>query len=131
MANDFRGISAEIPPKPFIDTGDKEFSGSLFQDINSSDSSVNLLIGSRKFTEGWSSWRVSTMGLLNIGKKQGAQIIQLFGRGVRLKGFGWSLKRSSYANLPEGLDPPKNIQLLERLDILGFMPITWLSSVNF
>ena len=102
-----------------IDTGDKEFSGSLFQDINSSDSSVNLLIGSRKFTEGWSSWRVSTMGLLNIGKKQGAQIIQLFGRGVRLKGFGWSLKRSSYANLPEGLDPPKNIKLLERLDIFG------------
>jgi hypothetical protein len=29
---------------------------------------VNLLIGSKKFTEGWSSWRVSTMGLMNVGK---------------------------------------------------------------
>lgn len=34
------------------------------------------------------------MGLLNIGKGQGSQIIQLFGRGVRLKGKGMSLKRS-------------------------------------
>ena len=53
-----------------------------------------MLIGSRKFTEGWSSWRVSTMGLLNMGQGEGSQIIQLFGRGVRLKGKGFSLKRT-------------------------------------
>lgn len=29
---------------------------------------LHVLIGSRKFTEGWSSWRVSTMGLLNMGQ---------------------------------------------------------------
>ena len=52
------------------------------------------LIGSKKFTEGWSSWRVCTLGLMNIGKKEGSQIIQLFGRGVRLKGYNFSLKRS-------------------------------------
>jgi hypothetical protein len=34
------------------------------------------------------------MGLLNIGKGEGPQIIQLFGRGVRLKGKNLSLKRS-------------------------------------
>ena len=28
----------------------------------------------------------NTMGLMNVGKGEGAQIIQLFGRGVRLKG---------------------------------------------
>ncbi|MBK7767979.1 MAG: hypothetical protein IPI44_19140, partial [Sulfuritalea sp.] len=69
-----------------IATGDSEFSGSLFHEINTPQSTVNLLIGSKKFTEGWSSWRVSTMGLMNVGKGEGAQIIQLFGRGVRLKG---------------------------------------------
>ena len=34
------------------------------------------------------------MGLMNVGKGEGAQIIQLFGRGVRLKGYDLSLKRS-------------------------------------
>ncbi|AHN72166.1 hypothetical protein CF65_01927 [Aggregatibacter actinomycetemcomitans HK1651] len=71
-----------------------EFTPSLFNDINQKESTVNLLIGSRKFTEGWSSWRVSTMGLLNMGKGEGSQIIQLFGRGVRLKGENFSLKRT-------------------------------------
>ena len=36
--------------------------------------------------EGWNSWRVPNMGLLNIGRQEGSQIIQLLGRGVRLKG---------------------------------------------
>ena len=68
-------------------TGEREFSGSLFHEINKPHSTVNLLIGSKKFTEGWNSWRVSTMGLMNVGKTEGSQIIQLFGRGVRLKGL--------------------------------------------
>ena len=71
-----------------LQTGDREFSGSLFHEINKPHSTVNLLIGSKKFTEGWSSWRVSTMGLMNVGQGEGSQIIQLFGRGVRLKGYG-------------------------------------------
>jgi len=72
----------------------KEFSQSLFGSINNATSSINLLIGAKKFTEGWSSWRVSTMGLMNVGRSEGSQIIQLFGRGVRLKGKNFSLKRS-------------------------------------
>lgn len=102
-------------------TGDREFAGSLFHEINHPDSKVNLLIGSKKFTEGWSSWRVSTMGLMNVGKGEGAQIIQLFGRGVRLKGYGdpWSLKRTGKVQLPDGIDHPKHIGLLETLGIFG------------
>ena len=46
---------------------EREFSGSLFHEINKPHSTVNLLIGSKKFTEGWNSWRVSTMGLMNVG----------------------------------------------------------------
>ncbi len=102
-------------------TGELEFSGSLFHEINTPLSKVNLLIGSKKFTEGWSSWRVSTMGLLNVGKGEGAQIIQLFGRGVRLKGYGdpWSLKRTGKTQLPDGVERPKYIGALETLGIFG------------
>lgn len=100
-------------------TGEREFSGSLFHEINKPLSTVNLLIGSKKFTEGWSSWRVSTMGLMNVGKGEGAQIIQLFGRGVRLKGYDLSLKRSGKTQLPEGFERPKHIGVLETLGIFG------------
>ena len=100
-------------------TGEREFSGSLFHEINKPQSPVNLLIGSKKFTEGWSSWRVSTMGLMNVGKGEGAQIIQLFGRGVRLKGYALSLKRSGKTQLPEGVERPKHISVLETLGIFG------------
>jgi hypothetical protein len=100
---------------------EKDFSESLFHKINEKNSHVNLLIGSKKFTEGWSSWRVSTMGLMNIGKGEGSQIIQLFGRGVRLKGYKLSLKRST--RLDEYQKPeertPKYIPALETLNIFG------------
>lgn len=89
---------------------EKDFSESLFKGINEPGSKINLLIGSKKFTEGWSSWRVSSMGLMNVGKSEGSQIIQLFGRGVRLKGYQFSLKRST------GLDDyqkPSDIRTLK------------------
>ena len=60
-----------------------------------SGSPVNLLIGSKRFVEGWDCWRVSTLGLMRVGKSEGAQIIQLFGRGVRLKGHTTGLFRRS------------------------------------
>ncbi len=95
---------------------EREFSDSLFQTINSKQSSVNLLIGSRKFTEGWNSWRVSSMGLMNMGKTEGAQVIQLFGRGVRLKGKDFCLKRTK-ALL--GIAAPAHIDQVETLQIFG------------
>lgn len=95
---------------------EKEFSGSLFRALNDETSTINILIGSKKFTEGWSSWRVSTMGLMNIGRNEGPQIIQLFGRGVRLKGKDFSLKRSRRL---EGQTTPRNIETLETLNIFG------------
>lgn len=89
---------------------------SLFTGINRRDSVVNLLVGAKKFIEGWSSWRVSSLGLLNVGKTEGAQIIQLFGRGVRLLGLGRSLKRSSA--LP-GVEHPADIGWLEQLNVFS------------
>lgn len=55
------------------------------------------------------------MGLLNVGRGEGSQIIQLFGRGVRLKGREMSLKRSSVLDGPH----PPNIRLLETLNIFA------------
>lgn len=92
-----------------------DFGGALFGTLNQKDSKLNVLVGSRKFTEGWSSWRVSTMGLLNMGQGEGSQIIQLFGRGVRLKGEGYSLKRTSPQQRPKGL----HLDKLETLNIFG------------
>jgi len=90
-------------------------SSSLFERINRPDSALHVLIGAKKFMEGWNSWRVASMGLLNIGRQEGSQIIQLFGRGVRLKGKDLSLKRS--AALSGG--HPKHLRLLETLNIFA------------
>ena len=95
---------------------EKDFSGSLFRKLNDDSSTISILIGSKKFTEGWSSWRVSTMGLMNIGRNEGPQIIQLFGRGVRLKGKDFCLKRSRRI---DGSAGPKHIETLETLQIFG------------
>ena len=51
------------------------------------------------------------MGLINMGKGEGPQIIQLFGRGVRLKGEGLSLKRSN--------ENKYQMKSLETLNIFG------------
>ena len=89
--------------------------GSLFDRIGRPDTSIEILIGAKKFMEGWNSWRVSTMGLLNIGRQEGSQIIQLFGRGVRLRGKGFSLKRSAALDGPH----PEHVSLLETLNIFA------------
>lgn len=96
---------------------DSDFNEALFPSVKDSASPINMLIGSKKFVEGWDCWRVSTMGLMHVGRSEGVQIIQLFGRGVRLKGYKWSLKRSGYTRLPTA--PPLEIHELETLNIFG------------
>lgn len=91
---------------------DDNFTKSLFQAISETNSTINILIGSKKFIEGWNSWRVSSMGLMNMGKSEGAQIIQLFGRGVRLKGKNFSLKR-------EEANAAYHIRALQTISIMG------------
>ena len=90
----------------------------LFADVDRPDSPVNVVIGARRFIAGWNSWRVSTMGLMHVGVGEGPEIIQMFGRGVRLKGWNMSLKRHrmSGAELPQdGAD----LVELETLYIFG------------
>lgn len=90
-------------------------STSLFKTLSDRSSNpINILIGAKKFIEGWNNYRVSSIGLINFGKTKGSQIIQLFGRGVRLRGKEGSLKRSK--GLPEA---PANIHIVECLNIFG------------
>ena len=88
---------------------------SLFGSLaDRSSNPINVLIGARKFIEGWNNFRVSSIGLINFGRAKGAQIIQLFGRGVRLRGREGSLKRSQ----PHS-DAPSTLYLNETLNIFG------------
>ena len=90
---------------------------SLFAEIGQADTTIETLIGSRKFIEGWNSWRVSNMGILNMGTSEGSEIIQLFGRGVRLRGREMTLKRSSAPG--SNGNHPEHIGLLETLNIFA------------
>ena len=90
-------------------------SSSLFDGIGAPDTTIDVLIGAKKFMEGWNSWRVANMGLLNIGRKEGSEIIQLFGRGVRLRGKGFGLKRSAALDGKH----PAHAGLLETLNVFA------------
>jgi superfamily II DNA or RNA helicase len=99
-----------------LTVADSDFTEAMFASVKDSASSVNLLIGSKKFVEGWDCWRVSAMGLMHVGRSEGSQIIQLFGRGVRLKGYEWGLKRSGHSHAPVR---PAFIEELETLNVFG------------
>lgn len=95
-----------------LDVGeDDKLAGSLFARIES-DEGLRFLIGAKMFVEGWSSWRVSAMALMNVGRGAGSEIVQMFGRGVRLRGKGMSLKRA-------GAAAPEAVRLLETLYVFG------------
>ena len=65
-----------------------------FKNIDSQNSPINVLIGSRKFAEGWNCFRLSVIGLINLGSSKGNKIIQIFGRGVRITGLKNDGKRT-------------------------------------
>ena len=94
------------------------FAERLFAGVDRPDSTVNVVIGARRFIAGWNSWRVSTMGLMHVGVGEGPEVIQTFGRGVRLKGWNMTLKRHSEsgAALPSEGDA---LAELERLYVFG------------
>jgi hypothetical protein len=115
---DTTNLIRQCEEKGIVTNKDEFSTPSLFRNINTSGSIIKLLIGSRKFTEGWNCWRVSTMGLINFAKGEGSQAIQLFGRGVRLHGYANRLKRSNRVENPP-TNIPKEISFLETLTIFG------------
>ena len=76
---------------------------SYFKEINSQNSGINILLGSRIFTEGWDSNRPNVVNFINIGVDEGAQkfVLQAIGRGVRIQPVSGIRKRLEYIVTPE------------------------------
>lgn len=76
---------------------------SYFKEINSQNSGINILLGSRIFTEGWDSNRPNVVNFINIGVDEGAQkfVLQAIGRGVRIQPVSGIRKRLDYIVNPE------------------------------
>jgi hypothetical protein len=72
----------------------------FFARLNDPDSTVNLLMGSRSFYEGWDSNRPNVITFINIGVGEEAQkfVLQSVGRGVRIEPRPG--KRKRLASLP-------------------------------
>ena len=100
---------------PAVETRQDRFTTSLFERLDRSDSSVHLLLGAKKFIEGWDNPRVASMGLLNVGRSEGSEIIQIFGRGIRLRGKDDDLRRSAAR---DEVAPPV-LSVVETLRIFG------------
>ncbi len=82
---------------------DDALSGSLFAQLNNNASGLNMLIGSRRFAEGWDNYRASSLTLLRLGQGEGSLIIQMFGRVVRFAGVKRDGKRLPSA--PSAIKP--------------------------
>jgi len=61
--------------EPGITVEEDAISGSVFAEIDTADTTIEVLIGSRQFIEGWNSWRVSNMGLLNIRQRPNTEFL--------------------------------------------------------
>jgi hypothetical protein len=110
-----RDVHTTLLETGIADGGEDRLTDSLFKSIDRR-AEIKVLIGAKRFIEGWSSWRVAAMGLINVGRGEGSQIVQMFGRGVRLLGKCGDLRRSS-ANARAGV--PRGLELLERLMVFG------------
>ena len=111
-------LLSETPNPDWKIERERGFAARLFNEVDRANSPVNVVIGARRFIAGWNSWRVSTMGLMHVGVGEGPEIIQMFGRGVRLKGWNMSLKRHKES----GAEPPEesdSLAELEKLHIFG------------
>lgn len=82
---------------------DDALTGSLFAALDAPGSGLNVLIGSRRFAEGWDNFRASSLTLLRLGQGEGSLIIQMFGRVVRFAGVGGDGKRLQHP--PPALAP--------------------------
>jgi hypothetical protein len=70
---------------------------------------LNFIVAARKLVEGWNTHRISSLGLVELGKSKGSLVVQLFGRGVRLSGTSANrLKRTN------------RFPVSERFDVFGY-----------
>lgn len=98
---------------------------SFFEDINKRND-INILLGSRIFSEGWDTNRPNVMNFINIGVSDEAKkyVLQSIGRGIRIEPM--PNKRKRFENLDSALFSGaerdkinKNNQILENLFIFA------------
>lgn len=76
-----------------VESGE-DITGGYFQSINEWDSPIQIMIGSKVFSEGWDSNRVNMISFINIGSKNAKKyVLQTIGRGVRIEPFKGVRKR--------------------------------------
>lgn len=81
-------------------TSQEVVSKSFFDEINSPNSNINILLGSRIFSEGWDSNRPNVINFINIGVSEAQKfVLQAIGRGVRVEPL--PNKRNRFDFLPE------------------------------
>ena len=70
-----------------VDSGEDLTKG-YFDSINDINSPINIMMGSKVFTEGWDSNRVNLISFINIGSRNAKKyVLQTIGRGVRIEPF--------------------------------------------
>jgi type III restriction enzyme len=100
-----------------------------FEGLNTEDSEINILMGSRSFYEGWDSNRPNVINFINIGTGTDAKkfILQSVGRGVRIQPVKGKRKRllALYNAVPREVDEAlfeqirDKVQSVETLFIFG------------
>ncbi|MDE7316239.1 MAG: DEAD/DEAH box helicase family protein [Helicobacter sp.] len=84
-----------------VESGE-DITGGYFQSINEQYSPIQIMMGSKVFSEGWDSNRVNMISFINIGSKNAKKyVLQTIGRGVRIEPFKGVRKRLGQC---EGLD---------------------------
>src|SRR3989338_5864495 len=86
---------------------------SFFEDINKRND-INILLGSRIFTEGWDTNRPNVINFINIGVSDDAKkfVLQSIGRGIRIEPTSNQRKRFEY--LDNALFSNSEIEKIEK-----------------
>ena len=94
---------------------------SFFNEINDSQSEINILLGSRIFTEGWDSNRPNIVNFINFGVSKKAQklVLQATGRGVRIQPYKDIRKRLDKLSNSEKKKIESVLSTEQRKDILN------------
>lgn len=85
------------------------------------ESSINILIGSRSFYEGWDTTRPNIMLFLNIGMDKEAKkfVTQSIGRGMRVESVNGSRQRLDYLDVENKAEDSRNAKALETLFVIS------------
>ncbi len=85
------------------------------------DSSINILLGSRAFYEGWDTTRPNIMLFLNIGMDKEAKkfVTQSIGRGMRVESVDGSRQRIDFIDTDKKAQISPNAKTLETLFVVS------------